>query len=166
MHFKGGTCMKAPLKYGLIVGIAAMAIVIPVAAFLGMLGPAVILVAGGVAGTLSALFGRAPTRREGALSGSIAGLITGAIALLGQVSGTFLALFFVQNSGPLTIFGDTPMGDLPGYEGSFYLASRVIAGIFLGVVGMFLSTGAGALGGRLGTRTSYAPGKADPEKPR
>jgi hypothetical protein len=112
------------------------------------------------------VFGKPATRREGTISGSIGGLIAGAITLVGQIGAALLALSFIQKAGVQPIFGTVPSGDLPGFENMVYYTSGTFVGICFGVVGMLLGTGAGALAGYLGTHEAQpAVQKADLDSP-
>jgi hypothetical protein len=108
--------MKPFVKFGVIAGLVGLVVIIPISAFLGLCGPLVTLVAGAVAGYLSAYFGEVPTRRDGAQSGAIAGGIAGAITLVGQLIGNALVLNFIQLTGTPVAFGHVPGTSAPSYE--------------------------------------------------
>ncbi len=148
--------MKPFVKYGLIVGLVALILIIPIAALVGLCGPVVTLVAGAFAGFLTAYFGKAATRREGGQSGSLAGAIAGAMTLLGQTIGAALALAYVHLTGTQIAFGPAPNPTSPLSEVIPYYAAGVGAGFCFGVVGLVLGALAGALAGSLGTRQTPA----------
>ncbi len=144
--------MKPFLKFGLIVGAIGLLVIVPVSTFMGICGPGVTLVAGAVAGFLSAYYGNVGTRKDGAQSGAFSGAIAGAITLVGQVIGAFLALALIQKSGTQISIGQIPTSSSPAYMHIAYYASGMATGFCFGLIGIVLGGLAGALTGSLGIR--------------
>lgn len=144
--------MKPYLKFGLIVGAISLIVVVPISALMGICGPGVTMVAGAIAGFLSAYSGKALTRRDGAQSGAIAGAIAGGITLLGQLVAAVLALAFVQVTGTAIPFGRIPSSSSPAYEHVVYYGAGLGTGLCFGIIGIVLGAIAGGLAGAFGVR--------------
>ncbi len=145
--------MKPFVKYGLIVGVIALILIIPIAALMGICGPAVTLIAGAFAGFLTTYLGKtATTRREGAQSGALAGALAGAFTLLGQLIAAPIALAFIQSTGTHPFGAQVPHPGAPMYELVTYYGAGLGTGLCFGIVGLFLGAIAGALAGAFGTR--------------
>jgi hypothetical protein len=143
--------MQPRTRIGLIVGVIGLAFNVCVAGLVGFCGPVLSLMAGGLAGFLAARQEQLPTKNEGARAGAMAGGIAGALIILGQIVGGGLSLFFMQYLGLPSILGQVPAssGD-PISRISFYLGG-IGSSLCIGLVGVLLAAGAGALAGYLGT---------------
>ena len=83
--------------------------------FIGICGPLVSLLAGGVAGFLAAQQEKLPTKNDGAKAGAMAGGIAGALVIIGQIIGGISALAIMQATGAQLPFGTIPStGDPSG----------------------------------------------------
>ena len=142
--------MNKSLKFGLIVGVVGLVIIIPISVLLGICGPGVSLLGGAVAGFLTGLFGKYINRMDGAKSGIVAGLISGFIMLFGQVLAGILALVFFQTT-KMPIFGVRPDYSSPTAMITYY-SSGLGTGVCFGVIGILFSALAGFLGGLIGVR--------------
>jgi hypothetical protein len=152
--------MQARTRVGLIVGAIGLVLNICVSGFMGICGPLVSLVAGGVAGFFAAQQEKPGTKGDGARAGAVAGGIAGALVIVGQLIGGVAALAFIQNSGMNTIFGaPPPTTSDPSFQAVYYLSGAGTALCF-GIVGALLAAGAGAGAGYLGT-----PDQPPPVKP-
>ena len=135
--------MQPRTKIGLIVGVIGLVVNICVAGFMGICGPLVSLIAGGVAGFFAAQQEKPPTKKEGARVGATAGGIAGGLIILGQLAGGLGALIYFQSSGT-PIFGQTPnVYNDPNAQIGFY-AGGIGMALCFGVVGALLAAGAGA----------------------
>ena len=135
--------MQARTRIGLIVGVIGLILNICVAGFVGFCGPFLSLVAGGVAGYMTAQREKPLTKMEGARAGATAGGIAGGLIILGQILGGIGALLFMQASNRPTLFGQLPdlSGD-PAAQAGFY-AGGLGTALCFGVVGALLAAGAG-----------------------
>jgi len=142
--------MQPRTRIGLIVGVIGLVLNICVAGFIGICGPFLSLVAGGVAGFFAVRQEKPLTKNDGARAGATAGGIAGALIILGQIIGGLGALAYMQSTGTPTPFGQMPdLGD-PATSIGFY-AGGVGTALCFGVVGALLAAGAGAGAGYLGT---------------
>ena len=142
--------MQPRIKMGLVVGAIGLAINVCVAGFVGLCGPIVSLLAGGVAGFLAAQQEKLPTKSEGAKAGAISGGIAGALVIIGQVLGVIAALAFMQASGMHFPFGQIPTtADSSGML--VYYASGVGTGLCFGIIGAVLAAAVGAGAGYMAT---------------
>ena len=142
--------MQPRIKMGLVVGAIGLAINVCVAGFVGLCGPIVSLLAGGVAGFLAAQQEKLPTKSEGAKAGAISGAIAGALVIIGQVLGGIAALAFMQASGMQFPFGQIPTtADSSGML--VYYASGVGTGLCFGIIGAVLAAAVGAGAGYMAT---------------
>ena len=142
--------MQPRIKMGLVVGAIGLAINVCVAGFVGLCGPIVSLLAGGVAGFLAAQQEKLPTKSEGAKAGAISGAIAGALVIIGQVLGGIAALAFMQASGMQVPFGQIPTtADSSGML--VYYASGVGTGLCFGIIGAVLAAAVGAGAGYMAT---------------
>ena len=142
--------MQPRIKMGLVVGAIGLAINVCVAGFVGLCGPIVSLLAGGVAGFLAAQQEKLPTKSEGAKAGAISGGIAGALVIIGQVLGGIAALAFMQASGMQFPFGQIPTtADSSGML--VYYASGVGTGLCFGIIGAVLAAAVGAGAGYMAT---------------
>ncbi len=142
--------MQPRIKMGLVVGVIGLAINVCVAGFIGLCGPIVSLLAGGVAGFLAAQQEKLSTKNEGAKAGAISGGIAGALVIIGQVIGGVVALAIMQASGNQLPFGTIPSsGDTANTV--IYYISGIGTGLCFGIVGAALAAGAGASAGYLAT---------------
>jgi len=143
--------MQPRIRIGLIVGVIGLVLNICVAGFIGVCGPFLSLVAGGIAGFFAIRQEKPLTKNEGARVGATAGGIAGALIILGQIIGGVGALAYMQSTGAQTPFGQIPefSGD-PATQIGFY-AGGIGTALCFGVVGALLAAGAGAGTGYLAT---------------
>lgn len=153
--------MKPQIKFGLLVGVVSLVLNTCVASVLGVCGPFVALLAGAVAGFFAAQQEKAATKSDGARSGVIAGLIAGALTLIGQLIGGIGALAFVQFSDMTTPFGNVPSPSADASQQILYYVSGLGTGLCFGIVGIVLAALAGAGAGYLGTPTEVMPPHTD-----
>lgn len=150
--------MKPRVKMGLAVGAVGLALNVCVAALMGICGPAVSLAAGAVAGYLAVQQEKPTIKGEGAKIGAIAGVIAGALVIVGQIIGGVGALAFLQYSGMQFNFGTVPQPSSdPSFQAIYYLSGMGTAFCF-GLVGALLAAGAGA-------GTGYAVTQEQPAMP-
>lgn len=137
--------MQPRIRMGLFIGVVGLVLNICVSGFIGLCGPVVSLLAGGIAGFLAAQQERLPTKSEGAKAGAIAGLIAGGLVIVGQIIGGIGALAFMQLSGTPSIFGEIPNLEADPSGSIIYYASGIGTGLCFGIVGTILAalTGAG-----------------------
>ena len=105
--------MKPRIRMGLIVGGIGLLLNVCIAALMGICGPFVSLLAGGVAGYLAVQQEKPSIKSEGGKIGAIAGSIAGALVSIGQIIGGVVALSFIQMSGI-----QSPIGQVPSVNGS------------------------------------------------
>ena len=144
--------MKPYVKFGLIVGLISLFVIIPISALMGICGPFITMIAGAMAGFLTAYVGKALTRRDGAQSGAISGAISGGITLIGQLIGGVLALAYIQMTGTPIIIGSAPGPSAPFSELAIYYAGGMGIGLCFGIIGILVGAIAGGVAGALGTR--------------
>ncbi len=143
--------MQPRIKMGLAVGAVGLFLNICVSAFIGLCGPFASLIAGGVAGYLAASQERLPIKSEGARAGAIAGGISGALMIIGQLIGGLGVLILIQASETPTIFGSAPtFSSEPSVIIPYYVAG-IGTGLCFGIFGAVLAAAAGAGAGYLGT---------------
>jgi hypothetical protein len=134
--------MQPRVRIGLIVGAISAVLNICVAGFVGICGPVLSLIAGGIAGYLAVQQEKSVTKNEGARVGATAGGIAGGLIILGQILGGIAALVFIQTSGTQLPFGQVPStGDSTQIV---YYGSGVVTAFCFGLVGAALAAGAGA----------------------
>jgi len=143
--------MRPRVKFGLIVGGIGLVFNIIVATALGICGPLTALVAGAVAGFLSARQEKAPTQGDGGRLGAVAGGIAGGLVFIGQIFGAIAALALVQFSGSKPSFGTAPNPSAPISQQILYYFSGLGVGACFGLIGFILAIVAGAGAGYLGT---------------
>lgn len=144
--------MQPRIKMGLAVGAIGLVLNACIAGLMGICGPLVSLIAGGIAGYLAIQQEKPSTKNDGAKAGAIAGGIAGALIIIGQVIGAISALVMMQAMGTQLPFGQMapPLsgGDptlLIGYYGG-----GLGSGLCFGIFGAVLAAGAGAAAGYLG----------------
>jgi len=143
--------MQPRTRVGLIVGVIGLVLNICVAGFMGICGPFLSLIAGGIAGFFAVRQEKPLTKNEGTRTGATAGGITGGVIILGQVLGGIGALIYMQSSGMPTIFGQVPnVSSDPATQIGFY-AGGLGTALCFGIVGALLAAGAGAGAGYLAT---------------
>ena len=142
--------MQPRTRIGLIVGVIGLALNVCVSGFIGICGPFLSLVAGGVAGFFAVQQEKPFTKNEGARVGATAGGIAGALIILGQIIGGLGALAYMQSTGAQTPFGQIPELSDPATSIGFY-AGGVGTALCFGIVGALLAAGAGAGAGYLGS---------------
>lgn len=143
--------MQPRIKMGLVVGAIGLALNICVSGFIGLCGPIVSLLAGGIAGYLASQQEKLPTKNEGAKAGAIAGGLAGALVIIGQVIGGIGALAIMQGTGMQLPFGTIPPTSDPSGMLIFY-ASGIGTGLCFGIIGALLAAGAGAGTGYMATQ--------------
>jgi hypothetical protein len=149
--------MKPRIKIGLIAGIIGLVLNACVATLVGLCGPAVALLAGAVAGFLTAQQEKPSSKTEGARAGAVAGAITGGLVIVGQIIGGIGALALIQFSGIRIRFGSVPTpADGVSSQVIYYLSGMATAFCF-GIVGALLAAGAGAGTGYLTTPEQPVP---------
>jgi hypothetical protein len=136
--------MKPRVKMGLAIGAVGLALNVCVAAFMGICGPVVSLVAGAVAGYFAVQQEKPTIKGEGAKIGAIAGVIAGALVIIGQMIGGLGALAFLQYSGVQFGFGSVPQPSSDSSLQAVYYLSGMGTAFCFGIVGALLATGAGA----------------------
>ncbi len=135
----------------MIVGVIGLVLNLCVATLAGFCGPVLSLVAGAIAGYLTAQREKPFTKKEGARAGATAGGIAGGVIIIGQLLGGIGALVLMQASGTPTIFGELPdLSADPATQIGFY-ASGLGTALCFGIVGALLAAGAGAGAGYLAT---------------
>ena len=142
--------MQPRIKMGLIVGVIGLVLNVCVSGFIGLCGPFASMLAGGVAGFLTANQEKLTTKADGARAGAVAGGIAGGLMIIGQILGGVIALVLMQTSGTQLPFGTIPTGDDPSMMAIFYL-SGLGTGLCFGIFGAALAAGAGAGAGYFGT---------------
>jgi hypothetical protein len=148
--------MQPRIKMGLTVGAIGLALNICVSGFIGLCGPLVSIIAGGVAGYLAMQQEKPAMKNEGAKGGAIAGGIAGALVIIGQVIGGIGALALMQVSGMQLPFGRVPTGGNPTEMIIFY-TSGIATGLCFGIVGAVLAAGTGAAVGYMTTPDQQSP---------
>lgn len=142
--------MQPRTRIGLIVGVIGLVLNICVSGFIGLCGPVLSLVAGGIAGYFATQQEKPFTKNQAARVGATAGGIAGALIILGQMIGGIGALAYMQSSGTPTPFGQMPdLGD-PAAQLGFY-GGGIATALCFGVIGALLAAGAGAGAGYLTT---------------
>jgi len=142
--------MQPRIKMGLAIGAIGLVLNVCVSGFVGLCGPLVSLLAGGLAGFLAAQQEKLPAKNEGAKAGAIAGGIAGGLVIIGQVIGGIGALALMQGTGAQIPFGTIPDTSDPSGMLIFY-ASGIGTGLCFGVIGAILAAGAGAGTGYMAT---------------
>lgn len=143
--------MQPRIRMGLAIGVVGLALNICVSGAVGLCGPLVSLLAGGLAGFLAAQQEKLTAKNEGAKAGAIAGGIAGGLVIIGQVIGGIAALAIMQSTGTQLPFGTIPEASDPGGMVIFY-ASGIGTGLCFGVIGAILAAGAGAATGYMATQ--------------
>jgi hypothetical protein len=143
--------MQPRIKMGLAIGAVGLVLNVCVAGFIGLCGPLVSLLAGGVAGFLAAQQEKLAVKSEGAKAGAIAGGIAGGLVIIGQVIGGIGALALMQSTGTQLPFGTIPEASDPSGMVIFY-ASGIGTGLCFGIIGAILAAGAGAGTGYMATQ--------------
>lgn len=142
--------MQPRIRMGLTIGAIGLVLNVCVAGFVGFCGPVLSLIAGGVAGYLTAQQEKPVTKGDGARAGAVSGAIAGALIIIGQIIGGIGALFIFQSSGMSTPFGQVPNAGDPSMT-AFYYGTGFVTAFCFGLVGALLAAGTGAGAGYLGT---------------
>ena len=100
--------MQPRIRIGLIVGIIGLVLNVCVSGFVGLCGPFLSLLAGGIAGFFAAQQEKPMTKSDGARAGATAGGLAGGLIILGQIIGGLAALYYMQATGMPSIFGQVP----------------------------------------------------------
>jgi hypothetical protein len=141
--------MSGGVKAGLIVGLVGMVINLVVSLFLGICGPVVTLLAGGVAGFFAARFEGPGPRMRSAQAGAVAGLVAGVLMFISQTVAALAVVLLMQAAGIPGLTGQIPAGATPSMQ-AVIVVSALGTGACFGVVGLALAALAGATGGYLG----------------
>lgn len=157
--------MQPRIRMGLIVGAIGLVLNVCVSAFIGLCGPAVSLLAGGVAGFFSAQQEKAATKSEGAKLGAISGSVAGALIVIGQILGAVAALAYYQFSGTPAPLGTIPSTSAPLSQQLIFYVSGMGTGLCFGLIGVGLAALTGAGAGYLGTPEQPAPIQQPPMQP-
>jgi hypothetical protein len=143
--------MRPRVKWGLIAGTVGLVFNVCVAMAFGVCGPIVALLGGAAAGFFAARDEKAAARRGGAALGAISGVIAGGLIFIGQMVGAVGALALIQITGTQTPFGHVPTAsDNPAYQAMYYF-SGLGTGVCMGLIGLALAAGAGAIAAYLAT---------------
>ena len=143
--------MQPRIRIGLIVGFIGMVLNVCVSGFVGICGPFLSLIAGGLAGFFAARQEKSLTKGDGARAGAIAGGLAGGLIILGQIIGGIAALYYMQSTGMPSIFGQIPgASSAPAAQATYYLGGFGTALCF-GIVGALLAAATGAGTAYLGT---------------
>ena len=146
--------MSRHIRMGLIVGVISIFVTGAMSILVGICGPLMTALLGGLAGFLAVRSEPRPLRNIAARNGAIAGGITGGLAIIGQIIGAIGALMFIQSTGTI------PFGTLPSDDASsaVFYAAGIGSGLCFGVIGACLGAGAGALAAYLsGSQETAAP---------
>lgn len=147
--------MTPRVKYGLIVGAVVLFVNVCVAAALPICGPMMALLAGAIAGYLTAREEEPVGAGDGARAGAIAGLIAGALVFVGQLVAGIGVLVFLQTTDIPTGFGTMPnLTETFGLLG-FWVAGLALA-LCLGLSGLVLGALGGAAAGYLAAPSGEA----------
>jgi hypothetical protein len=144
--------MQPRIKLGLSIGGIGLVLNICVAGFIGLCGPVVSLLSGGIAGYLTAQQEKLPTKSDGAKAGAVSGGIAGALVIIGQIIGGLGALAVMQFSGTQLPFGQVPSASGEVASSVAYYIGGLGTGICIGIVGALLAAGVGAGAGYMGTQ--------------
>ena len=149
--------MKPRIRMGLIVGAAGLFLNICISGLMGICGPFVSLLAGGVAGYLASQQEKTANKSEGGKVGAISGSISGALVSIGQLIGGVIALSFIQMSGIQSPIGQVPSVDSAPVEIATYYLSGLGTGVCFGLIGIVFAAGAGAAAGYLSAKEQPLP---------
>lgn len=133
--------MTPKVRYGLLVGGIGLFVNLVISAAVGLCGPFVTLLAGALAGWLTARALALPVRSQLASQGAQAGAITGALMIIGQLLGGVVALLILQGLNVTPAFGRMPANQI---EQVSFWAAGLGAVLCFGVLGLALGAGAGA----------------------
>jgi hypothetical protein len=143
--------MQPRIRIGLIVGIIGLVLNVCVSGFVGLCGPFLSLLAGGIAGFFAAQQEKPMTKSDGARAGATAGGLAGGLIILGQIIGGLTALYYMQAAGMPSIFGQVPsLASSTAAQATYYLGG-VGTALCFGIVGALLAAATGAGAGYLGT---------------
>lgn len=148
---------------GLICGAVGLLVTTCISAAIGLCGPLGAIGAGGVAGFLAVrgeIFGQ---RSEATRQGAYAGAIAGGLAFFGQLIGGVLALLFILNIGAQPLFGQLPEEGDSAAQLGFWIGGLAL-GLCLGVIGLIMAAGSGALAAYLAS-PAQAPAPPAPPAP-
>jgi hypothetical protein len=137
--------MKPSIKYGLIIGFAALVVNIFVGLILGICAPFISLAAGAVAAYLAIEEEKPDTQGAGGMQGLIAGGITGLLSMTGMLCIALVGLVFLVPMAAMSADAEEAAGLLmiTGLMGGFtfvFVAAGVIAGALAGAATGFLAT--------------------------
>ena len=136
--------MQPRIRMGLIVGAIGLFLNICIAGLMGICGPLVSLLAGGIAGYLAVQQEKPSIKSEGGKIGAITGGIAGALVSVGQILGGFAALAFMQMSGIQSPIGQIPSINATPVEITAYYLGGFGTGLCFGLIGIVLAAGIGA----------------------
>jgi hypothetical protein len=136
--------VKAELKFGLLFGLAGLILNLIMAPILAACAPFIMLLAGGLAGYLTARQADLPLQSMGARAGAIAGLVAGGTIIIGQTVGGFLALAIYQASIFPNLVSYTPSPADPAWIRAFFYSTGYGVVACFGLFGVLLSVLIGA----------------------
>ncbi|HMO59529.1 MAG TPA: hypothetical protein PKC19_19410 [Roseiflexaceae bacterium] len=144
--------MNPAIRNGLLVGGIGILINAAMSALLGFCGPFVTLIAGGVAGLLTARALAQTPRSPVATQGAVAGALTGGLMLIGQMIGAVGAVMIIQASGSPLLIGDASDIGTPAFR-----VGAIGIAICFGIVGIIFGALAGAGAAYLAWRNPEPP---------
>ncbi len=149
--------MSDRVRLGLIVGVISLFLTACMATFIGLCGPVVPLIAGGVAGYLTVKKEMPASQSEGGKAGAISGAIAGGLSLIGQIIAGIASLVLLPSIyQQLGVSSPIPPG---ASSNAMYWLSGAGTAFCIGMVGVLLAAGAGFAAGYFGTsnRAPIAP---------
>jgi hypothetical protein len=135
---------KLELKFGLLLGLAGLFLILIITPILAACAPIIMLFAGGIAGYLTARQADLPLQSMGARAGALAGLVAGGTIIIGQTFGGFLALAIYHASIFPNLLTYTPSPADPVWIRAFFYSTGYSVVACFGFVGVLLSVLAGA----------------------
>ena len=143
--------MPARTRIGLIVGVVALVLNVCVSGFVGFCGPLLSLIAGAVAGFLTAQGEKAASKSDGARAGAVGGGIAGGLMIIGQVLGGISTLAIAQFTGLKFPLGTIPSPAASPAAQMIYYLGGIGTSLCIGIIGAVLAALAGAAAGYVGT---------------
>ena len=140
--------MKPRIMFGLIFGILGMLPSICASGLLGFCGSALMIVLAGGAGLLTGFREKAATRIDGGKAGAIAGALTGALLLIGQILQWILGMSLTAYSHPSSMTNSV---------GQY--VPMIISTLIIGIISLFVATGVGAAAAFVATPNPQAAQK-------
>lgn len=143
--------MAPRYRFGLLIGLVGLFLNICISGLFGLCGPFASLIAGGVAGFMTARSEQPAVKADGARAGAVSGSIAGALVLFGQLCGGLGALALLQFSGTPTFGGAAPPPDADIALQLTYYGAGFGTALCFGIFGVVLAAIAGAGAGFLAT---------------